>query len=601
MKELLRNKRALNKISKLSENDLIDKNVIKRNTDYENIDNFLNTKYKEINENDASEEISDEDNFIQKRSSDLKNSIKKLEETINVNEIFVKSLTGLVDDSEETANLIAKDLDDAELEIRAMDEDIVGLLETARMTDNTIHKRVRHKRETDFTSNGIDPDTLKLFAPILEEKKREKRLVQQKLAEVRDEFIRCKKSAPGQAPPQCDGIYNVVMERFREITKKFKEIEEIVEEMEHFNPSKRSDDDGRKKKKDKKKKDKKKKGKKSSEESNESSEEKKSSTARPSLISSTTDAALETTTDVPATTTEIESTTVEEEAETTTIETKESSENLIRIPTINHKISHGDSLIVQPANLFEDSTDPSLQLAKTQTCPAKLFSDDILGHPKFQEDLEGPITNFYKYHENHNRLEDLVANKIERKQRGPIDDLFDDAGEFAEGAKNFIEDTLNPTKQSAESNEVGKALSSKSTASSPSFKNNEAIGASGPFIALCEQLAKQGKQAPQPQTQTFEPPHNNFVPVPVPLSGFAPMMHFPATGETMKATSKVMMNPGYNMMPYPVCFVNYPQYRSPHPQYYYPGLIPTTQPGGKVDKTHPDAIDPEFIRTANGA
>jgi hypothetical protein len=57
------------------------------------------------------------------------------------------------------------------------------------------------------------------------------------------------------------------------------------------------------------------------------------------------------------------------------------------------------------------------------------------------------------------------------------------------------------------------------------------------------------------------------------------------------------MNPGFNMMPYPVCFVNYPQYRVPQQQqFYYPGLMPMTQPGGKVDKTNPDNIDPEFIR-----
>jgi hypothetical protein len=51
-------------------------------------------------------------------------------------------------------------------------------------------------------------------------------------------------------------------------------------------------------------------------------------------------------------------------------------------------------------------------------------------------------------------------------------------------------------------------------------------------------------------------------------------------------------------MPYPVCFVNYPQYRMPQQQFYYPGLMPMTQPGGKIVNNH-GTIDPEFVRAWN--
>jgi hypothetical protein len=106
-------------------------------------------------------------------------------------------------------------------------------------------------------------------------------------------------------------------------------------------------------------------------------------------------------------------------------------------------------------------------------------------------------------------------------------------------------------------------------------------------------VAKQSKQA---TPQQFD--QHNFAAVPIPLSGFTnPPIQFPSTGETKKTSSKVMMNPGFNLMPYPVCFVNYPQYRMQQPHFYYPGLIPMTQPGGKVDNH--DTIDPEFIRVWN--
>lgn len=591
----MRNKRGANDIDKLPEHYFnADKNLIKRNTDNEDIENFLDLKYKEINKNDAAEEMSEEDVFIQKRSSNFKNSIRKLEKAFEANQELVKSLIG-IDESEETDLLIEKDLIDVETEIESMDEDIVALLEAAKLTDNSIHKRIRHKRETEKESDDLNSVVLLRFRPILEEKKREKRLVQQKLAEARDEFIRCKKSAQPPSDGNCDGVYNKVMDRFREITRKFKEIEEIIDEMEHFNPSARSDEENeRKKKKDKKKK---KKSSEESEESEESSEHKKKKKTTAEMTSSTftteeaTDAL---TTEKP--TTLIETTTVDDDLKTTTMipedsgEAKDSAENRLRLATTTCSPVDDDfeKLIVpsnEPDERFESNadnsvTDPTVNVAPSSTCPAGAFSDNFVGHPMFEEDLKDPHAGhkFFQLPSPHT-VDDFVSSKIQRSGRGPlsdaITDIFEDAGEIADGAKNLIDDVLDNNRQSAESQEVGKAQSSSS------FKSSDA---NGEFMALCERMSKQSKQAQSPQ--------QNFAPVPVPLSAFAG--HFPATGETSKATSKVMMNPAYQMMPYPVCFVNY---RPPQQQLYYPGLMPMTQPGGKVH--HQAFIDPEFIRTRN--
>ena len=599
--------------------DESEKNMIKRNIDLENIENFLNVKYHQINKNDASEDLSEEDFVIQKRdNSHLHNSIRKLENAIDENDDLMKHFFLPLDDSEETAQLVAKDLDEIEAEMNAMDRDIFELLESAKLLDNSIHKRIRHKRET---SHSIDPVAYKHYAPILEEKKREKRLVQQKLAEVRDEFIRCKKSAPGENS-DCDRIYDRVMDRFREITKKFKEIEEIVDEMEHFNPSKRndSDEDHRKeddsdekrKKKDKKKKDKKKKGKKSSEESEESPEKKKDKHQSTSTTFPVTPprfpADLIDPNEFPTTTLE---TTTEDHTtiETTTIfnDDPNSIENIIprdnderfeaamdyhteeqrplTQDSAEQKISKPDESSTKSSKPEITSTkteklttDHTLQLTTTEFCPANAFGT----HSKFQEDLDDHHS-FFKPRET---VEHFVAQKLEKSQRSPFDGLLDDASNLFNDAKDLMDHVIdNDKKTSAESKELQSTKTTSKTGD---------VGASGPFIALCEQMAKQSKQA-QPQ---FE--NHNFGPVPVPLSSFTNQpFQFPSTGETTKTSSKVMMNPGYNLMPYPICFVNYPQYRMPQQQFYYPGLIPGTQPGGKIDNLHHDIIDPEFIRSRN--
>lgn len=589
--KILRNKRAINEILKISDDFDGDKNLIKRDTDYENIENFLDAKYHEINKNDASEEMSIEDEaFIQKRSNELKNSIRKLEDVVELNEYLLNTLVRMIDDSGETANFISKNIDEVEYEIKGLDEDIVDILESSQTVSNSIHKRIRHKRDTDFSSPGIDPVAIKLFTPLLEEKKREKRQAQLELAEVRDEFIRCRKSATEEEDSKCDAIYIKVMDRFREITKKFREIEEIVEEMEKFHPSKSADSEEQKKNIVKMEK----KNKKSSEESKESSEERKKrkSTTEasnvPFTIIFTTESVVDESTDVP-----IPDITTEE---TTTV--FDSTDPNPREQT-SETVALKSELIVQPENFMENesSTISSKMLSAathaldttTQTCPASAFNNEVRAIPKFHEDIDEKHSNQKFLPDNHHSIDDLIARKFERSQANPFSELLEGAKMLIKGAEDLFPNAL--LSNNAEPLDLGKSQNSQS-----SVKGSEVIGASGPFIALCDQLSKQQKQSQQ--TQQFEQP-NNFMPVPVPLSNFANAgIHFP-TGETMKATSKVFMNPNYNMMQYPMCFVNYPQYRMQQQQFYYPGLTPITMPGGKDDKTHNDVIDPAFIRASN--
>lgn len=616
--EFLRHKRAVNEIIKHDGPFDNYKNVIKRDTDNENIESFLDIKYRELNKNDASEEFShEEESFIQKRSNDLRKSILKLERVININE-NLKSLSELIDDSDETANMIAKDIDDVAMEIQGLDEDIVGLIETARLTDNSIHKRIRHKRETDFTADGLDPVAIEFFTPKLEEKRREKRLVQQKLAEVRDEFIRCKKAAPGETTVDCDGVYHRVMDRFREITKKFKEIEEIVDEMEQFNPSTRSVEPDERKKKHKKKKDKKK----SSEESDESSEEKKkkkktstvmpestttatpvsSTTATPESSSTATPESSTTAADVTDEPTTILNPTTEDP---TTLDTTTIIDTTTVMPDVKPSprdafgafmaLEDDKSSSTISSRMLNAANEATLQSTITESCPASAFDNDVRAHPQFQEDLDGAISPM-KFYENHHNVDHLVERKFERSQRDPVGDfveIADDARVLLDDAQHLIKDVFKNTNHPY----LGKAQSS--------FKSSDVSQSSEPFMALCDQMkAKQATQSQQqmpqqPQQQSFIN-HNTFAPpVVVPVTAFGSHVppFQPTSVDTGRGSSMVNSGGFGNMMPYPVCFVNYPQnYRMPQP-YFYPGMIPQqpiTQPGGNHDK-----IDEKFIRTDN--
>jgi hypothetical protein len=285
--------------------------LIKRSakiSDHDEISDLLDEKYHEVNQNE---------NLIRPRRENLENSIEKLERTLENSGNFIQDLKNNEID-EETSNLIQKNLHDLSIEMKAIDDDIISLLETSNLIDNSIHKRIRHKRNV---GNLHEIDTLNYGrVPILEEKKREKRLIQQKLEEVRDEFIRCKKSNSND----CDEIYTRVMKRFKEITRKFKEIEDIMKDMDVVEidkkPAERADKSDEQKSDEKKdKKDKKKKPKKSSEEENSSEEKPKTSNEE------TTDINHDAESDTKTTTEEIEED--DESEETTTENITKSGEN----------------------------------------------------------------------------------------------------------------------------------------------------------------------------------------------------------------------------------------------------------------------------------
>lgn len=275
---------------------------------------------------------------------------------------------------------------------------------------------------------------------------------------------------------------------------------------------------------------------------------------------------------------------------------------------LSEEVPHRSELIVQPKDIIEDepSTISSKMLsaatesATTESCPASAFNNEIRGHPKFHEDIDEKHSSL-KFSKEYQSIADLLAKKYERSQRYPhantLSDHLDGAESIIRGAEEVLPVIM------PDSLQLGKSQSLQPT----SAKRSDVVGASGPFLALCDQISRQTKQS-QPQTQPLAQQPNTFVPFQVPLSSFANAgIQFPGTGETSKASSKVFMNPNFNMMQpamqYPMCFVNYPQYRVPQQQMYYPGLIPLTMPGGKDDKIHNSNIDPAFIRALhlNGA
>jgi len=276
-------------------------------SDHDEISKLLDEKYQEVNQNE---------NLIRPRRENLESSIEQFEKTLKNSENFIQNLKSNEID-EETSSLIQKNLHDLSIEMKAIDDDIISLLETSNLIDNSIHKRIRHKRNV---GNLHEIDTINFGrVPILEEKKREKRLIQQKLEEVRDEFIRCKKSNSND----CDEIYTRVMKRFKEITRKFKEIEDIMKDMDVIDidkkPAERADKSNESNSDEKKdKKNKKKKPKKSSEEENSSEEKPKTSNEQVTESNDRSD------NDIKTTTEEIEN---EDENEETTTENNKIDEN----------------------------------------------------------------------------------------------------------------------------------------------------------------------------------------------------------------------------------------------------------------------------------
>lgn len=579
--EALRKKRSssVNEDSKVRSNVDSDKNVIKRGADG-GIDAFLRAQYREINVNAASEEG---ENFVQtkKRSSDIKAAAKKMKELDNEGSEEAGELDEMLQEAIKIYAEDLKKLEDDE-EIRSLDNEIIEQIENAQMSANTIHKRKRNRREVDDFLIQFDPDTIKEYYPILEEKKREKRFVQQKLAEVRDEFIRCKKAVPEDNNEVCDRIYQNVMGRFRDVTQKIKEIEEIFQEIGEQSKAK-SEETMRKSKKDKKKK----KDRKSceSEESNEEEKKKKKKKKEEEKEKFSTTAEPSNDVDPPATT-PADTATTEPPIETTSVdETTEMTElppnsGPRMVPELREEFPEPEISSQQESVISASISNVAFKAEDQPSCPSNAFDSGFRMPPNFHESIAGSPQTFKSNDHGHN-VGELIESKFERNQRGPmgdmLDDFFDDARKVVHKSKVLIEETVDGVND----------LPALEETQSSQLQNADT---NGQIVSLCEQIARQGKQAnPQPQPQ--------LIPVHMPLSNFGGQGgHFPPTGETTKVTSKVMMNPNFPMMSYPVCFVGYPQY-APQPQpMFYGGYMPNT--GGKDNSTY-DAIDPEFIRMPN--
>lgn len=486
-------------------------------------------------------------------------------------------------------------------------------------------RQTRKKRSA--SSDGLDPVMLN-YVPRLESKKREKRQVEEKLEQAKSDYIRCRKEAkPGY---QCDHLYQIVMDNFREITKKFNEIEEIIREMhppdQNISAIQEASDKNKDKqdKKDKKnKKDKKKKDKKqSSEESGESKEmfTTVESTTRPqattqhtTTISRKPAAAFEESTiheiavkpTTPSTTTkatarplivqpdflinDYDETTPEIPEETTKVQevvkftTVASSTIHSKLKVVSSTTTTPETTIPVTSSTIKPFTESSLrQTADIGSCPA----NDFKGHPMFDEELEGD-TKWYRKHPTHHEVSDqFVVKKIQRgdkliekhPQRG--DQTVNDLSNYAH-PKSITRCDKSAGREAFEE-ELTEGDAPESTVQKPGPETK--VSDAGPFLQLCEQMARSNvnKQA-VPPAQFAE----QFVPLNHMTNFGGPAGHFPVTGETMKSTSKVMMNPGYNLMPYPVCFVSYPYQQYRQQPFFYPNMMQNvhqqqTYPGGKM-------------------
>lgn len=379
-------------------------NLIKRETvdDYDDMEEFLGEKYHEVNSNFADDES---ERSLHKRSNFMRNSIQQLEATMEKSEKFLKDLLNKPTD-EETANLIEKDLNDVEDEINGLDDDVVSLLEISDLTDKSSRKRIRHKRDL-FDNSDLNPIAISMYAPTIDEKTREKRLIQQKLAAVRDEFVRCKKSTGSTVPKSddCEKVYHKVVNRFRQITKKFKEIEDIVNDMEtlglaHKGHSSESSEE------EKDKKDKKKKDKKSSKEINSTENVISNSTTSPTQLNSTLAPTSES--DFSSSPTTISSSNEPEKITTTTEGIVSESTTSLNVtsesttaspisstePVTESSTTSSHKLIVQPAHLGEEEvhTSPS---AESTTISHKLIvqPEHLTEHESSTTSTDSPTTS----------------------------------------------------------------------------------------------------------------------------------------------------------------------------------------------------------------
>lgn len=118
-------------------------NLIKRDTkipDEDEISKVLDQKYADVNRNL---------NFLRPRRENLKSSIENFEKTLEASKKFIEDIQQQLDIDDETSKLIEKNIHDLSIEMKAIDNDIISILETSNLIDNSVHKRIRHKRDLD--------------------------------------------------------------------------------------------------------------------------------------------------------------------------------------------------------------------------------------------------------------------------------------------------------------------------------------------------------------------------------------------------------------------------------------------------------------------
>lgn len=236
-------------------------------------------------------------------------------------------------------------------------------------------------------------------------------------------------------------------------------------------------------------------------------------------------------------------------------------ENLEDSLNLDDKISTKLKIPEKISSKLKSESSPS----DDSSCPAKYLTDEVKKPPKFIDELHDAHHFNSKLYRNHPTLNEAVERKI---HGGPyklvdvIEDAIERGLELIEHDKETIDD-----------------------------KEHEVGATRNTFTSLCENLNSKNSQQ--------QPPQQNFMPMPF----TAPYYPYPVTGESTKATSKVVMNPGYNIMPYPVCFVQYPhQYRAVQPPYFYPTMMPMPAAGGaggggnKKFTSSGSNIADEFIR-----
>lgn len=415
----------------------------------EEMNNYLNEKYSEIRTSDTK---------VLKRG--VENSIQKL-----AMDDFMK-----YSDDEEWLQL-ESDLLDIDEHFKEVEYDVDELL-----------KRKYWRSKRDVSTVQLDPITKDSFMTHLEEIRREKRLAEQSYTDVRDEYMRCKKSTDSEST-KCEQIYQNMKASFKEITEKLREMDLIIKEIEQREQSKveatlasneENDDQERKKSKDKKNK------KKDSHSSESFESHEKTKKPKKSKQTSTTSSVTHETT---FTTTKFE------EIETTT-----------------HSFFDEETTTDHEARVADENP--------IESCPASLASE-VRRHPMIDEEIEDfnvKLGHDEKIHNVHSfvnqKLTKNIGNNDENLESvlGRIIDIY---------GRNFNQ---------------GKSLSQKT-------KPDPMV--SGPFLALCDQMQKQQKQAQ-------------------PLNTLPTFSNFPTTGEASKGTSKVVMNSGFPGG-YPICFVNYPQ------------------------------------------